>query len=240
MTVHFPEASGTLCYLTGAGPMQNSFAAWRREEGVADRVFFRGGVPFTKMTDFYAYAGYLRACVTQRDVRKRDRRSSLVDMPVVAFADGMGVSAQIRLPMGRTECCSRPVRVQSVRRMRTWHSDARSPGLWRDSSGSRANRAERPRARRGGIVLPVAVAQKIVDAFGHAQDHAAGLCASACAIEGPRAYRWYLTYKHFRPWTTVMTGIYLLGHLRPTSLNQHQRIRSPAVLGSWDGKRRVS
>jgi hypothetical protein len=27
--------------------------------------------------------------------------------------------------------------------------------------------------------------------------------------------QWYTTLQHFRPWATLMGGVYLFGHLRP-------------------------
>ena len=61
---------------------------------------------------------------------------------------------------------------------------------------------------------PRVVQTKLADAFQHAQDHAAA-SGLRPAITRPKALQWYTTFRHFRPWTTVMGGIYLFGHLRP-------------------------
>ena len=47
-----------------------------------------------------------------------------------------------------------------------------------------------------------------------AQDHAAA-CGLRAVAQGPLPLRWYTTFRHFQPWTSVMAGLYVLGHLRP-------------------------
>ena len=84
--------------------------------------------------------------------------------------------------------------------------------------------AARPARER---CAPRAVQQRIADAFQHAQDHSAA-CGLRPAVARPRPMQWYTTYRHFRPWTTVMGGMYLVGHLRkpPAAglMSEHPRI----------------
>ena len=63
---------------------------------------------------------------------------------------------------------------------------------------------------------PSIVQQKLADAFQHAHDHAAA-SGLRPTISRPKLLQWYTTFQHFRPWVTVMGGVYLLGHLRQAS-----------------------
>ena len=68
-----------------------------------------------------------------------------------------------------------------------------------------------PFARLVSHVYPL---EKISDAFQHAQDHVAA-CGLRPAVDRPKPMQWYTTFQHFRPWAAVMSGIYVVGHLRP-------------------------
>src|SRR5882762_3785593 len=61
---------------------------------------------------------------------------------------------------------------------------------------------------------PRVVEERIADAFQHAQDHAAA-CGLRPVASRPKMLQWYTTFRYFRPWTTLMGGISLFGHLRP-------------------------
>ncbi|MGH7328220.1 MAG: glycosyltransferase, partial [Polyangiaceae bacterium] len=70
---------------------------------------------------------------------------------------------------------------------------------------------------------PRVVEAKLADAFQSAQDHAAA-CGLKPALSRPRPLQWYTTFQHFRPWTAVMGGIYLFGHLRPAKHTKRERM----------------
>jgi hypothetical protein len=61
---------------------------------------------------------------------------------------------------------------------------------------------------------PLSVQTRLADAFRHAQDHAAA-CGIRAAVDGPRVLRWMTTWQHFRSWSAINGGVYLVGHIRP-------------------------
>jgi glycosyltransferase involved in cell wall biosynthesis len=205
-----PEATLTML---GLGPDTDYYRRVAREEGVQDRVFFTGEVPFTQMTDFYAYADVFVHASLSETYGNVMGEALWCGTPTVAFADGMGVSAQIKdgvngvlLSPGKGVVGEAEADAAFGRAV---------VELWRDPQqrsqlGKAAARMARERCS------PRAVEQKIADAFQHAQDHAAA-CALRPAVLGPKPLQWYTTFRHFRPWTTVMSGIYLFGHLRPAA-----------------------
>jgi hypothetical protein len=133
--------------------------------------------------------------------------------PTVAFADGMGVSSQIKdglngrllAPGGseRQEAEADRAFGQAAVHLLT-HPEERA------ALGKNASRIARERAH------PNAVKQKIADAFRHAQDHARA-CGLRAKTAGPLAFQWATTAKHFRSWAAVNGGLYLMGHLRPAT-----------------------
>jgi 1,2-diacylglycerol 3-alpha-glucosyltransferase len=76
--------------------------------------------------------------------------------------------------------------------------------------------------------LPRVVEEKIAAAFQSAIDHA-GACGLKPTLGRPRAMQWYTTFKHFRPWTTVMGGIYLFGYLRPAKMTIKRERMHPQI-----------
>lgn len=204
----YPDATLTVL---GDGPDRSFYERVAREEGVADRVFFPGEVPFTKMTDFYAYADIFLHASLSETYGNVLGEALWCGTPTVAFADGMGASSQIK------------DRVNGV---------LLSPGkgqqaeLDADAAFGRAvlellgSPEERARLGKGASKIsrerssPLAVQQRVADAFRHAQEHAAA-CGIRAAMDGPRVLRWMTTFHHFRSWSTVNGGLYLAGHLRP-------------------------
>ncbi len=203
-----PDVSLTLL---GEGPDTAMYKRVAKECGVADRVFFTGEVPWTTMADFYAYADAFVHGSLSETYGNVLGEALWCGTPTVAFADGMGVSAQIQ--DGVNGVLFAPGKGDAA------EADAdRAFGqavleLLRDPQtrarlGKAASRLARERAH------PRAVEQRIADAFQHAQDHAAA-CGLRPAVHRPKMMQWYTTFQHFRPWTAVMGGIYLFGHLRP-------------------------
>ncbi|HET9929327.1 MAG TPA: glycosyltransferase [Polyangiaceae bacterium] len=87
-----PEASLTL---VGDGPDHDAFVALARRLGVAERVHFPGEFPLTEVTQFYRHADvfvYASLSETYGQVVSEALWNAL---PVVAFADRMGVSHQV-------------------------------------------------------------------------------------------------------------------------------------------------
>jgi 1,2-diacylglycerol 3-alpha-glucosyltransferase len=200
--------------MLGAGPDTDFYKRVAKESGVEDKVFFPGEVAFSKMADFYAYADVFVHGSLSETYGNVMGEALWCGTPTVAFADGMGVSAQIQ--DGVNGVLLAPGR-QGAKSLGEADADAafgravvdllRDPER-RGQIGMMAAKYARERAH------PRIVQEKIADAFTHAQEHAAA-CGLRPAASGPKALQWYTTFRHFRPWAAVMGGIYLLGFLRP-------------------------
>ncbi len=202
-----PEATLTLI---GQGPDMELYQRVARENGVADRVIFTGEVPFSKMPDYYAYADMFVHASLSETYGNVMGEALWCGTPTVAFADGMGVSSQIQdgvsgvlLSPGKGETA---IEAADEAFGRAVVNLVRDPQL-RARLGTNAAREARERA------TPRVVQQKIADAFQHAQDHAAA-AGLRPMVGRPKALQWLTTFKHFRPWTTVTTSLYLAGYLR--------------------------
>ncbi|HSO36610.1 MAG TPA: glycosyltransferase [Labilithrix sp.] len=218
------DREATLTML-GDGPDRAYYERVAKEEGVEHRVFFPGEVPFTKMPDYYAYADVFVHGSLSETYGNVLGEALWCGTPTVAFADGMGVSAQIK------------DRVNGV---------ILSPG--HDGGGeAEANAAfgravldlladpqERARIGMGASKIcrernsPMAVQRRIADAFHHAQEHAA-TCGIRPAMDGPRIVQWMTTLKHFRTWSTVNGGVYIAGKLRPAAEKKKKNHMHPQI-----------
>jgi len=218
------DREATLTML-GDGPDRALYERVAKEEGVEHRVFFPGEVPFTRMPDYYAYADVFVHGSLSETYGNVLGEALWCGTPTVAFADGMGVSAQIK------------DRVNGV---------LLSPG--NDGGGeAEANAAfgravldllsdpqERARIGMGASKIcrernsPMAVQRRIADAFRHAQEHAA-TCAIRPAMDGPRVVQWMTTLRHFRTWSTVNGGVYLAGKLRPAAEKKRKNDLHPQI-----------
>jgi len=216
-----PEAPNATLTLLGVGPETEFYRRLAGELGVGDRVHFPGEVPFTKMTDFYAHADVFVHASLSETYGNVMGEALWCGTPTVAFADGMGVSAQIEdgvngilLAPGRRGPEEDAADAAFGRAVIGLIEDPTRRG----ALGHAAARVARDRAH------PRAIQAKIVDAFRSAQDHAAA-CGLRPMLAGPRALQWYTTFQHFRPWTTVMGGIYLFGHLRPAKTKRKEALQ---------------
>jgi len=202
--------------LLGAGPDTEMYRRVARESGVENRVFFPGEVPWTKMADYYAYADVFVHASLSETYGNVLGEALWCGTPTVAFADGMGVSSQVQDG------------VNGVLFAPGKRSGPNSGEAEADAAFGRAVlellRDPQARARLGKAAAKIArerahpsiVQQKIADAFQHAHDHAAA-SGLRPTISRPKLLQWYTTFQHFRPWVTVMGGVYLLGHLRQAS-----------------------
>lgn len=204
------ERDATLTML-GDGPDREYYMRIAREEGVAHRVFFPGEVPFTKMVDYYAYCDVFTHGSLSETYGNVLGEALWCGTPTVAFSDGMGVSAQIQdrvngvllSPGKRAEG-----EIEGDLAFGRAVLDLLADPQERARLGKAAARIARERC------APEVVQRRISDAFGHAQEHAAA-CGVRAATEGPRVLKWMTTFRHFRSWTGFMSGVYLVGHLRP-------------------------
>jgi len=203
------ERDATLT-LVGVGPDTDHFKRIAREMGVSDRVIFTGEVPFTKMSDFYAYADVFMHGSLSETYGNVLGEALWCGTPTVAFADGMGVTSQlahdingILLSPGKGTVGEAEADAAFGRAVVSLIRDPQR----RARLGKNASRLARERA------APEVVQERIARAFLHAQEHAvaAGLRLGQAK---PRALQWLTTLQHFRPWAVMNGGVYLVGHLR--------------------------
>jgi len=211
--------------LLGDGPDRAYYERVAKEEGVEHRVFFPGEVPFTKMPDYYAYADVFVHGSLSETYGNVLGEALWCGTPTVAFADGMGVSAQIK------------DRVNGVLLSPGNDSDGESES---DAAFGRAvldllaDPQERARIGMAASKIsrernsPLAVQRRIADAFRHAQEHAA-TCGIRPAMDGPRVLQWITTVKHFRTWSTVNGGVYIAGCLRPAAEKKRKSPVHPQI-----------
>jgi glycosyltransferase involved in cell wall biosynthesis len=215
------DREATLTML-GEGPDTELYKRIAQEEGVAHRVFFPGEVPFTRMPDYYAYADVFVHGSLSETYGNVLGEALWCGTPTVAFADGMGVTAQIKDRLngvllspgngGETEYEADAAFGRAV-------LDLIADPQERARIGKGASRVSRERNS------PLAVQRRMADAFQHAQEHASA-CGVRPAIEGPRVLRWMTTLKHFRTWSAVNGGVYLAGCIRPARANEQKKRKS--------------
>ena len=214
-----PHEPGATLTLVGEGPDTAYYRRVARELGAEDRVFFTSEVPWTTMPDFYRYADVFVHASLSETYGNVLGEALWCGTPVVAFADGMGVSAQVQdgvngilFSPGKgegAEAADAAFGRAVVALVRDHHARARL--------GKAAARRARERCS------PFAVQQRIADAFQHAQDHA--VASGLRPVEDrPKVMQWLTTLRHARPWTAFNGLIYLGGHLRPAKTTRRERL----------------
>ncbi len=221
------DAEATLTLL-GEGPDTEYYKRVAREEGVENRVFFPGEVSFTTMPDFYAYADLFVHASLSETYGNVLGEALWCGTPTVAFADGMGVSSQIKggvngvlLSPGKGSQQERDADEAFGRAVLRLLGDPQE----RARLGKAASKMTRERSS------PFAVQSRIADAFRHAQEHAAASGVRA-AVDGPRVMQWMTTFQHFRSWTTLNGSVYLVGHIRPGQQHKRPKSRLHPQIGS--------
>jgi glycosyltransferase involved in cell wall biosynthesis len=220
-----PKDPSITLTLLGEGPDAEYYKRVAREEGVAHRVFFPGEVPFTQMPDFYAYADVFVHASLSETYGNVLGEALWCGTPTVAYADGMGVSAQIKdgvngilLAPGKGERTEREADAAFGRAVLELLRDPRE----RARLGRAASKMARERCS------PFAVQTKLSEAFSHAQDHAAA-SGLRPAIERPKLLQWMTTFHHFRQWSVYTTGLTLFGLLRSPPEAMSGRVKGPRL-----------
>jgi 1,2-diacylglycerol 3-alpha-glucosyltransferase len=211
--------------LLGEGPDSEYYRRVAREEGVEHRVFFPGEVPFTKMPDYYAYADVFVHASLSETYGNVMGEALWCGTPTVAFADGMGVTSQIKdrvngvlLSPGKGSQGERDADAAFGRAVLDLLADPQE----RARLGKGASKISRERS------TPAAVQQRMADAFRHAQEHAAA-CGIRAAVEGPKVLQWMTTFQHFRSWSTVNGSICLVGLIRPPHKSEKKTKLHPQI-----------
>jgi 1,2-diacylglycerol 3-alpha-glucosyltransferase len=205
-----PFAPHATLTLLGVGPDTEFYKHVAADEGVADRVYFPGETPFSKMADFYAYADVFAHTSLSETYGNVLGEALWCGTPTVAFADGMGASSQVRdgvsgvlLSPGASREDQAQADASFGRGIRQLLAD---PEL-RAKLSAGASRAARKRA------TPHAVLGRLASAFEQAQDHAQ--CALLRPrVDGPKALQLWTTFQHFRTWAAFNGGVAALGTLR--------------------------
>ncbi|MBM4364431.1 MAG: glycosyltransferase, partial [Deltaproteobacteria bacterium] len=210
---HNPRATLTL---VGDGPDHDTFKALAGTLGVADRTYFPGEYPVTEMTRWYSHADLFVYTSLSETYGQVVSEAMWCGLPVVAFADDMGVSQQVKdgengalLPPGPDAAHA------DFRFGNQVLSLLRSPER-RAHLAARAARLARERC------APEHSVRRFEDALLAARDH----------LRDTRGDRRDNAPKHLARWTGVHGLLAALGCLRaPAVLNRHGR-RQPGWSGS--------
>jgi 1,2-diacylglycerol 3-alpha-glucosyltransferase len=203
-----PDATLTL---VGDGPDREYYQRVARSLGAGDRVIFTGEVPWTRMADFYRYADVFVHASLSETYGNVLGEALWCGTPTVAFADGMGVSAQIE--DGHNGVLFAPRKGEDAEGAADAAFGRAVVELIRDPQ-ARAALGKGASSRARERCSPVAVQKRLADVFQHAQDHAI-VCRLRPVADRPKPAQWLTTLKHARPWSAYNGLIYLSGHLRP-------------------------
>jgi glycosyltransferase involved in cell wall biosynthesis len=91
-----PQEPDATLTMVGDGPDTAYYRRVARELGAEHRVIFTGEVPWTTMADVYRYADVFVHASLSETYGNVLGEALWCGTPTVAFADGMGVSSQIR------------------------------------------------------------------------------------------------------------------------------------------------
>ena len=205
-----PDATLTL---VGDGPDSPYYRRVAQELNASHRVFFAGEVPWTRMPDYYRFADAFVHTSLSETYGNVLGEALWCGTPSVAFADGMGASAQIQdgvngilFAPGKGNDAEASADTAFGRALVELGRDPHA----RASLGRAAARRSRERC------APLAVQQRIADAFQDAQDHALASGLRPVAHR-PKVIQWMTSLRHARPWSAFNGLIYLGGYLRPAA-----------------------
>jgi 1,2-diacylglycerol 3-alpha-glucosyltransferase len=222
-----PQHPNATLTLLGQGPDTEFYKRVAADLGVAERVLFPGEVPFSTMVDYYNYADVFVHASLSETYGNVMGEALWCGTPTVAFADGMGVSAQIQnkvngllLSPGKNPADEAYADAAFGRAV----CDLLGDESYRAQIGHMAAKAARERA------APEVVARKMSDAFLSAQEHIkrSGLRP---AVEGPKPLQLWETFRHFRRWAFYNGAAVAVSHIRKpyeTRETSHPQIKFDA------------
>ena len=212
-----PDATLTLVGEGAETPVLKNLA---RELGVDRRVLFTGEVPWTSMPDYYRYADIFVHASLSETYGNVIGEALWCGTPMVAFADGMGASAQIT--HGSNGLLFMPGKDDGGERAADEAFGRAVVDLIRDPA-ARARLGKQASKRARERCAPSVVQGRIAEAFVHAQEHAAA-SGERPAIERPKFMQWLTTWSHARSWTKYNGMLVLAGCLRPINLGQNGKL----------------
>jgi glycosyltransferase involved in cell wall biosynthesis len=218
-----PDATLTL---VGEGAETAELMRLTRELGADRQVLFTGEVSWTAMPDYYRFADIFIHASLSETYGNVVGEALWCGTPMVAFADGMGVSSQITdgvngllLSPGKGEVAESAADAAFGRAV----VDLVRHPTTRARLGKNASKRARERC------APAIVQGRIAEAFQHAQEHAVA-CGERPAVERPKVMQWLTTWSHARSWTTYNGMVVLAGCLRPVSRGQRSKMH-PSIGG---------
>jgi len=206
-----PEASLTL---VGDGPDHDSFRSEARTLGVAERCFFAGELPAQQLSHHYAHADLFVYPSLSETYGQIVSEALWCGLPVVAFADGMGVSHQLEGKGGGQLISAGPDTEAADQRF------ARAVLQLLQSPGRRRAMAEAARTQTRKRAHPERVLQRYRGAFELARHHCAS--TSEARIERPLA-----SVAALGRWAVVQGLVFSAGWIRPPSEFNRGRRRQP-------------
>lgn len=206
-----PKLPSATLTVVGQGPETEAFRKVAEEEGVAERVFFVGEVPFADMARYYGHADVFLHTSLSETYGNVLGEALWCATPTVAFADGMGASAQVR--DGHNGILLAPGKGGADEASADEAFGRAVVALIHDpEERHRLGRAAGKRARESSS--PLAVQAKLAAAFESAEEHARRSDVRRRAEGSPRVLRWLQTARHFQSWSASALGLSLLGALR--------------------------
>ncbi|MET0340879.1 MAG: glycosyltransferase [Polyangiales bacterium] len=202
-----PEASLTL---VGDGPEHDTLRALARKLGIAERTHFVGEFPLTDIARFYRHADLFVYASRSETYGQVVSEALWCGLPVIAFADGMGVSDQVE-----HDLTGMLVDVQNAR-IGDEVFGAAVLRLLRDPSARRVM-GETARVRTRARVHPSVVMRRYYEVFESARAH----CERTRPVRGAAQIA---AASALARWASVQSMAIALGLLRrPANLNRHGR-----------------
>jgi 1,2-diacylglycerol 3-alpha-glucosyltransferase len=204
----FPSASLTL---VGDGPDHEALQALARQLGIAHRTFFTGEHALPDIPAFYRHADLFVYASLSETYGQVVSEALWCGLPVVAFADGIGISDQVEHALTGALIAPGPDAISADERF-----GATISRLLRDPSERRAL-AQQAALRTRARVHPEGVVRRYYEVFEQAREH----CRQT--VEA-RIARPFAAYSALGRWAAVQSLALGLGCLRrPAVVNRHGR-----------------
>ncbi|HEU4405838.1 MAG TPA: glycosyltransferase [Polyangiaceae bacterium] len=218
-----PKHPTATLFFVGDGPDTGSYKALAKRLGVESRVVFVGEVAFSSMPDFYRHADLFLHVSLSETFGNVLGEALWCGAPAVAFADGMGASAQVADGVnGRLVPPAGPLRGDDEgdeafgAAVLSLLADEERRVMYAAGAARRARELHSPHV----------IEQKLCDAFVAAREHARASGLKPL-VEGSKLGQWRETMRCLRSWAGYQGGIYLSGYLRPRAATYAAKSRQP-------------